>query len=76
MRLMPKSAQREMFGDVLADIEQDVATSLETGTSCNGRDACLRFGGRQEAATLKETEQAALGAQLTLPGAGALQGIR
>lgn len=32
MKLIPKSAQREMFGDVLADIEQDVGTSLETGT--------------------------------------------
>jgi DNA-binding transcriptional ArsR family regulator len=32
MKLMPKSAQRRMFGDVLADIEQDVGTSLETGT--------------------------------------------
>lgn len=32
MKLMPKSAQRHMFGDVLADIEQDVGTSLETGT--------------------------------------------
>jgi DNA-binding transcriptional ArsR family regulator len=32
MKLMPKSAQRAMFGDVLADIEQDVGTALETGT--------------------------------------------
>jgi DNA-binding transcriptional ArsR family regulator len=32
MKLIPKSAQREMFSDVLADIEQDVGTSLETGT--------------------------------------------
>lgn len=32
MKLIPKSAQREMFGNVLADIEQDVGTSLETGT--------------------------------------------
>jgi DNA-binding transcriptional ArsR family regulator len=32
MKLMPKSVQRGMFGDVLADIEQDVGTSLETGT--------------------------------------------
>lgn len=32
MKLIPKSAQREMFGDVLADIEQDVGASLETGT--------------------------------------------
>lgn len=32
MKLMPKSAQRQMFSDVLADVEQDVGTSLETGT--------------------------------------------
>ena len=32
MKLMPKSAQRHMFSDVLADVEQDVGTSLETGT--------------------------------------------
>lgn len=32
MKMIPKSAQQQMFGDVLADIEQDVATSLETGT--------------------------------------------
>lgn len=31
MKLIPKSAQREMFGDVLADIERDVGESLETG---------------------------------------------
>jgi DNA-binding transcriptional ArsR family regulator len=31
MKLVPKSAQREMFGDVLADIEQDVGKSLESG---------------------------------------------
>lgn len=32
MKLMPRSAQRHMFSDVLADVEQDVGTSLETGT--------------------------------------------
>lgn len=32
MKMIPKSAQQQMFGDVLADIEQDVGTSLETGT--------------------------------------------
>lgn len=32
MKMIPKSAQRQMFGDVLADIEQDVGTALETGT--------------------------------------------
>jgi DNA-binding transcriptional ArsR family regulator len=32
MKLMPKSAQRHMFSDVLADVERDVGTSLETGT--------------------------------------------
>jgi DNA-binding transcriptional ArsR family regulator len=30
--LLPKSAQRRVFGDVLADIEQDVSVALETGT--------------------------------------------
>jgi DNA-binding transcriptional ArsR family regulator len=32
LKLAPKSAQRSIWGDVLADIEQDVGTSLETGT--------------------------------------------
>jgi DNA-binding transcriptional ArsR family regulator len=40
MKLMPKSAQRTMFGDVLSDIEQDVGTSLETGTF-DKRDDCV-----------------------------------
>ncbi len=38
MKLIPKSAQREMFGDVLADIEQDVGAALETGTFDNRDD--------------------------------------
>ena len=38
MRLIPKSLQRQMFGDVLADIEQDVGNSLETGTFDNRPD--------------------------------------
>jgi hypothetical protein len=32
LKLLPKSAQRGVWGDVMADIEQDVGTSLETGT--------------------------------------------
>lgn len=32
MKMIPKSAQQQMFGDVLADIEQDVGTALEKGT--------------------------------------------
>jgi DNA-binding transcriptional ArsR family regulator len=32
LKLMPKSAQRAVWGPVMADIEQDVGTSLETGT--------------------------------------------
>ena len=32
MRLMPKSVQRGMFSDVLDDIEEDVNSSLTTGT--------------------------------------------
>jgi DNA-binding transcriptional ArsR family regulator len=32
LKLLPKSAQRGVWGNVLADIEQDVAASLETGT--------------------------------------------
>ncbi|HWI94513.1 MAG TPA: ArsR family transcriptional regulator [Solirubrobacterales bacterium] len=32
LKLAPPSAQRSIWGDVLADIEQDVTTSLETGT--------------------------------------------
>ena len=32
LKLAPPSAQRSIWGDVLADIEQDVGTSLETGT--------------------------------------------
>jgi DNA-binding transcriptional ArsR family regulator len=31
LKLLPKSAQRDVWGGVMADIEQDVATSLETG---------------------------------------------
>jgi hypothetical protein len=56
MRLIPKSAQREMFGDVLADIEQDVGAALETGTFDNrddwvvGRDPRILDGkGREDA---------------------------
>lgn len=32
LKLAPPSAQRSIWGDVLADIEQDIGTSLETGT--------------------------------------------
>ncbi len=32
LKLAPKSAQRSIWGDVLADLEQDMGTSLETGT--------------------------------------------
>jgi DNA-binding transcriptional ArsR family regulator len=32
LKLLPKSAQRGVWGPVLADIEQDVSTSLETGS--------------------------------------------
>jgi DNA-binding transcriptional ArsR family regulator len=32
LKLLPKSAQRGVWGDVLADIEQDVGAALETGT--------------------------------------------
>jgi DNA-binding transcriptional ArsR family regulator len=56
MKLIPKSAQREMFGDVLADIEQDVGAALETGTFDNrddwvvGRDPRVLDGkGREDA---------------------------
>jgi DNA-binding transcriptional ArsR family regulator len=59
MKLIPKSAQREMFGDVLADIEQDVGTSLETGTFDKrddwvvGRDPRVLDGkGREDAEAL------------------------
>jgi DNA-binding transcriptional ArsR family regulator len=31
-KLLPKSAQRGVWGDVLADIEQDIGTAIETGT--------------------------------------------
>jgi DNA-binding transcriptional ArsR family regulator len=56
MKMIPKSAQQQMFGDVLADIEQDVGTSLETGTFDQrddwvvGRDPRILDGkGREEA---------------------------
>jgi DNA-binding transcriptional ArsR family regulator len=59
MKLIPKSAQREMFGDVLADIEQDVGTSLETGMFDKrddwvvGRDPRILDGkGREDAEAL------------------------
>jgi DNA-binding transcriptional ArsR family regulator len=56
MKLLPKSAQRQMFGDVLADIEQDVGASLETGAFDKradwvvGRDPRILDGKGREAA--------------------------
>jgi DNA-binding transcriptional ArsR family regulator len=38
LKLLPASAQRGIWGDVLADIEQDVTTSLETGTFDKRKD--------------------------------------
>jgi DNA-binding transcriptional ArsR family regulator len=38
LKLLPKSAQRGVWGNVMADIEQDVGTSLETGTFDNRDD--------------------------------------
>jgi DNA-binding transcriptional ArsR family regulator len=54
LKLAPKSAQRSIWGDVLADIEQDVGTSLETGTFDKredlvvGRDVAILDGKARE----------------------------
>lgn len=62
MKLMPKSAQRHMFSDVLADVEQDVGTSLETGTFDKrpdwvvGRDPRILDGKAREDAEALATE--------------------
>jgi DNA-binding transcriptional ArsR family regulator len=62
MKLMPKSAQRHMFSDVLADVEQDVGTSLETGTFDKrpdwvvGRDPRILDGQAREDAEALATE--------------------
>ena len=62
MKLMPKSAQRHMFSDVLADVEQDVGTSLETGTFDKrpdwvvGRDPRILDGEAREDAEALATE--------------------
>ncbi len=62
MKLMPKSAQRTMFGDVLADVEEDVGTSLETGTFDKrpdwvvGRDPRILDGKGREGAEELATE--------------------
>jgi DNA-binding transcriptional ArsR family regulator len=56
LKLAPKSAQRSIWGDVLADLEQDVGTSLETGTFDKrpdlvvGRDVRILDGQGREAA--------------------------
>lgn len=59
LKLLPKSAQRGLWGDVLADIEQDVGASLETGTFDKradlvvGRDPRILDGeGREDAEEL------------------------
>jgi DNA-binding transcriptional ArsR family regulator len=54
LKLAPPSAQRSIWGDVLADIEQDVGTSLETGTFDKrpdlvvGRDVAILDGKARE----------------------------
>ena len=59
LKLLPQSAQRGVWGDVLADIEQDLKASLETGTFDKrpdlvvGRDARALDGkGREDAEEL------------------------